>query len=98
MAKTIYIITESHKDSPDEFERARFTSRSQADEEFANCVEGADHEAYEESLQRIDPYWHTYSLNEVEVDEDGNEEFVDCKLAVTSKIYLRGHETERKHL
>ena len=98
MAKTIYVIMESHKDSTDEFERARFTSRSQADEEFANFVEGADQEAYEESLQRIDPYWHTYTLQELEVDEDGNEEFVECKRAVTSKTYLRGHETERKGL
>lgn len=98
MAKTIYIIMESHKDSPDEFERERFDSLDKADEAFASCVEGVDHEAYEESLQRIDPYWHSYTLQEVEVDEDGNEEFVDCKLAVTSKIYLRGHETERKNL
>ena len=98
MAKTIYVIKESHKDSPDEFERARYNSRSVADKQFASCIECADQEAYEESLQRIDPYWHTYSLNEVEVDEDGNEEFVDCKLTVTSKIYLRGHETERKQL
>lgn len=98
MAKTIYIIIESHKDSPDEFDRARFDSLEEAKEEFANCVKYADKEAQEESEQCIAPYWHTYSLNEVEVDEDGNEEFVECKLAVTSKIYLRGHETERKHL
>ena len=98
MAKEVYTIMESHKDGLDEFVVARFESRSQAEEEFANCVKYADKEAQEESQQRIDPYWHTYLLYKLEVNEDNDEEFEECITAVTSKIYLRGHETERKHL
>lgn len=98
MAKTIYTIMESHKDGLDEFEVARFDSLEEAERYFANEVKYADREAQEESQQRIDPYWHTYTLNVIEVDDEGEEEFVECKLSATSKIYLRGHETERKHL
>ena len=98
MAKSIYIITESHQDCPDEFERARMDSLERADEVFESCVKYADREAQEESNQRVDPYWHTYYLYRSEVDEEGLEVFSECINSVTSKKYLRGHETERKHL
>ena len=88
--KKTYVIVESHKDGLDEFERARFDSLEEAKEGFANCVKYADKEAQEESEQCIAPYWHTYSLDALEVNEDGEEEFIERLDSFTSKTYKKG--------
>lgn len=88
--KKTYVIVESHKDGLAEFDRARFDSLEEAKEEFANCVKYADKEAQEESEQCIAPYWHTYSLDVLEVNEDGDEEFIERLDSFTSKTYKRG--------
>ena len=88
--KKFYAIVESHKDGLDEFERARFDSLEEAKEEFANCVKYADKEAQEESEGCLTPYWHTYSLDALEVNEDGEEEFIERLDSFTSKTYSRG--------
>lgn len=88
--KKVYSIVESHKDGLDEFERARFDSLEEAKEEFASCVKYADKEAQEESEQCVAPYWHTYSLDALEVNEDGDEEYIERLDSFTSKTYRRG--------
>ena len=67
-------------------------SLEEAKEEFANCVKYADKEAQEESEQCIAPYWHTYSLDALEVNEDGEEEYIERLDSFTSKTYKRGIE------
>lgn len=89
-----YVIVETNKDDEVELERARFDSFDEALNEFSNYTKRADEEARKESEKRDDPYWHTYSLDEVEIgeDEDGEAEFVDRIGNFRSKTYQRGVE------
>lgn len=92
--KKYYVIVETHKDDEVEFERARFNSFEEALNEFQNYTKRADKEAQEASEGCMTPYWHTYSLDEVEIgeDEDGEAEFVDRIGNFKSKTYSRGVE------
>ena len=88
-----YVIVETPKDGLEESEVARFDSFDEALNEFSNYTKRADEEAQKESEYRNDPYWHTYSLDEIEVDEDGEAEYTDRIYNFRSKTYRRGVET-----
>lgn len=88
--KEYYVIIETNKDDEVELERARFDSVDEALNAFQNYTKRADKEARKESEHRNDPYWHTYSLDNVEVDEDGEAEYTDRIKSFKSKTYQRG--------
>ena len=87
-----YVIVEAPKGGLEESEVARFDSFDEALNEFQNYTKRADEEAQKESEHRNDPYWHTYSLDEIEVDEDGEAEYIKIIDNFRSMTYQRGVE------
>lgn len=89
-----YLVSESHKDSQDRYERGSFPTLEAALEAYQYSVNGADMEAKAESTQRVDDYWHTYYLTREVVDEDGEAvEWEDID-SYTSHTFKRGERRD----
>ena len=67
-----YLVSESHKDSWERYDRGCYPTLEAALDKFQELIAGADTDAKAESIQRVDAYWHTYWLTRESVDEDGD--------------------------
>lgn len=89
-----YLVSESHKDSQDRYERGYYDTLEAALEAYQNLIRGADEDAKAESTQRVDSYWHNYYLTREVVDEDGEAvEWEDID-SYTSHTFKRGERRD----